>query len=245
MDKLIYTAVSGAERVMRAERVHANNLANLDTTGFRANIELATATALMNGYGQGYDDRHMADIQADAVSTRAGSVRETGRSLDVALDGKGYLALQSGSGEAYTRAGNIMIDATGALSVQGHPLLGEGGSPIVLPPHTAVEIARDGTVSVQTEGSNQLQVVDRLRLVSGEASQLTKNEAGLLVVRGGGQLDADPALTVRSRALEGSNVSAVEEMVATMSLTRQFEMQMKLFKASDDMNQTGNRLLGA
>lgn len=244
MDKLIYTAVSGAERVMRAERVHANNLANMDTTGFRANFELATAAALMNGYGQGYDDRHMAKIESDSISTRAGNVRETGRALDVALDGKGYLAVQFGDGEAYTRAGNISIDANGALSVQGRALLGEGG-PIVLPAHTAVEIARDGTISVKTEGSNQLQVVDRLRIVNGEASQLTKNEAGLVVLRGGGQLDADPALTVRSRALEGSNVSAVEEMVATMSLTRQFEMQMKLFKASDDMNEVGNRLLGA
>lgn len=244
MDKLIYTAVSGAERVMRAEQVHANNLANLDTTGFRANHELATATALMQGHGQGYDDRHLANIEADSISTRAGAVRETGRALDVALDGRGYLAVQFGAGEAYTRAGNIEIDAAGALSVQGHALLGEGG-PLVLPPHTAVEIARDGVLSVRTEGSSQLQVIDRLRLVDGEASQLTKNEAGLVVVRGGGRLEADPALTVRSRALEGSNVSAVEEMVATMSLTRQFEMQMKLFKAGDDMNQAGNRLLGA
>jgi flagellar basal-body rod protein FlgF len=128
--------------------------------------------------------------------------------------------------------------------VQGHPLLGEGG-PIVLPPHTAVEVAKDGTISIRTEGSNDLQVVDRLRLVDGDGSQLTKNEAGLVVVRGGGQLDPDPNITVRGRALEGSNVSAVEEMVATMSLNRQFEMQMKLFKASDDMNDVGNRLLGA
>jgi flagellar basal-body rod protein FlgF len=244
MDKLIFTAVSGAERTMRAQQVHANNLANMDTPGFRANMELATSQPLMKGYGQGYDDRHFANIQADSISTRAGAVRETGRPLDVALDGKGYLAVQYGDGEAYTRAGTIDIDADGALSVQGHPLLGEGG-PIVLPPHTAVEVAKDGTISIRTEGSNDLQVVDRLRLVDGDGSQLTKNEAGLVVVRGGGQLDPDPNITVRGRALEGSNVSAVEEMVATMSLNRQFEMQMKLFKASDDMNDVGNRLLGA
>lgn len=244
MDKLIFTAVSGAERTMRAQQVHANNLANMDTPGFRANMELATSTPLMKGYGQGYDDRHFANIQDDSISTRAGAVRETGRPLDVALDGKGYLAVQYGDGEAYTRAGNIDIDADGALSVQGRPLLGEGG-PIVLPSHTDVEIAKDGTISVRAEGSNDLQVVDRLRLVNGDGSQLTKNEAGLIVVRGGGQLDADPSVTVRARALEGSNVSAVEEMVATMSLNRQFEMQMKLFKASDDMNDAGNRLVGA
>jgi flagellar basal-body rod protein FlgF len=244
MDKLIFTAVSGAERTMRAQQVHANNLANMDTPGFRANFELATAQALMQGYGQGYDDRHFSRLQDDTVSTRAGAVRETGRALDVALNGKGYLAVQYGDGEAYTRAGNIDIDANGALSIGGRALLGEGG-PIVLPQNTGVEIARDGTISVSTEGSNQLQVVDRLRLVNAEGPELTKNEAGLLVTRGGQPLDADPTLTVRSRALEGSNVSAVEEMVATMALNRTFEMQMKLFKASDDMNSAGNRLLGA
>jgi flagellar basal-body rod protein FlgF len=241
MDKLIFTASTGAERTLRAQQVHANNLANADTAGFRANLELASTQAL-GGYG--YDDRHLAKIQSDAVSTRAGSVRETGRALDVAVNGNGYLALQYGDGEAYTRAGAIDIDAEGALSVHGHPLLGEGG-PIVLPVHSAVEIGQDGTISVQTPGATTLQVVDRLRLVNAEAPELTKNEAGLLVPRGGGQLAADANVTVRPRALEGSNVSAVEEMVATMTLNRSFEIQMKLLKASDNMDEVGNRLIGA
>jgi flagellar basal-body rod protein FlgF len=241
MDKLIFTALSGAEHTLRAQQVHANNLANMETAGFRANLELASSTALG---GFGYDDRHLATMQADAISTRAGSVRETGRSLDVAISGNGYLSLQYGAAEAYTRAGAIDIDANGALSVHGHPLLGEGG-PIVLPQHTAVEIAADGTISVQTPGATTLQVVDRLRLVTAEARELTKNEAGLIVGRGGAALAPDPNVTVRARALEGSNVSAIEEMVATMTLNRSFEMQMKLLKASDSMNDVGNRLLGA
>jgi flagellar basal-body rod protein FlgF len=241
MDKLIYTALSGAERTLKAQQVHANNLANSDTAGFRANFELASTQAL-GGYG--YDDVHLAKVQSDAISTRAGAVRETGRPLDVAVNGSGYLAVQYGDGEAYTRAGAIDIDAEGALSVHGHPLLGEGG-PVVLPPHTAVEIAADGTISVQAPGAVTLQVIDKLRLVNAEAGELTKNEAGLVVPRGGGQLAADANVTVRPRALEGSNVSAVEEMVATMTLNRSFEIQMKLLKASDSMNEVGNRLIGA
>jgi flagellar basal-body rod protein FlgF len=241
MDKLIFTALSGAERTLKAQQVHANNLANSDTAGFRANFELASTQAL-GGYG--YDDVHLAKVQSDAISTRAGSVRETGRALDVAVNGSGYLAVQYGDGEAYTRAGAIDIDAEGALSVHGHPLLGEGG-PVVLPPHTAVEIAADGTISVQAPGAPTLQVIDKLRLVNAEAGELTKNEAGLIVPRGGGQLAADANVTVRPRALEGSNVSAVEEMVATMTLNRSFEIQMKLLKASDSMNEVGNRLIGA
>jgi flagellar basal-body rod protein FlgF len=226
---------------MRAQQVRANNLANADTPGFRANIELASTQGIQGGYG--YDDMHLAKMEADAISTRNGVVRETGRGLDVAINGNGYLAVQWGDGEAYTRAGAIDIDAQGALSVAGRPLLGEGG-PITLPPHTAVDIAVDGTISVMPEGGTLMQVIDRLRLVSAEGAELTKNEAGLIVSRGGDPLPADPNVTVRGRALEGSNVSAIEEMVAVMSLNRSFEVQMKLFKASDNMNEAGNRLLG-
>jgi flagellar basal-body rod protein FlgF len=239
MDKLIFTAVSGAERLMRSQQVHANNLANLDTAGFRASMEVATNQPL-GGYG--YDDRHLSSMQADMVSTRAGTVRETGRPLDVAIGGQGYLAVQYGDGEAYTRSGEIEIGPDGALSVHGHPLLGEGG-PIVLPQHTAVEVGTDGTISVLTEGAKQMQVVDKLRLVNATGAELTKNEAGLIVSRDGGNLPTDPNVKVRPRALEGSNVSAVEEMVATMSLNRSFEVQMRLFKASDSMNETGNKLI--
>lgn len=239
MDKLIFTAVSGAERLMRSQQVHANNLANLDTSGFRASMEVATNQQLG---GFGYDDRHLSSMQADMVSTRAGAVRETGRPLDVAIGGQGYLAVQNGDGEAYTRSGEIEIGPDGALSVHGHPLLGEGG-PIVLPQHTAVEVGTDGTISVLTEGATQMQVVDKLRLVNATGAELTKNEAGLIVSRDGGNLPTDPNVKVRPRALEGSNVSAVEEMVATMSLNRSFEVQMRLFKASDSMNETGNKLI--
>lgn len=242
MDKLIFTAVSGAERTLRSQQVHANNLANADTAGFRANLEVAATQAMQNGYG--YDSMHLAKTQADTISTRAGAVRETGRPLDVAISGAGYLAVQYGEGEAYTRAGAIDIDANGALSVNGHPLMGEGG-PIVLPPHQAVEIGSDGTISVLTEGATLMQPVDKLRLVNAEGAELTKNEAGLIVSRDGNPLEADPNVAVRGRALEGSNVSAIEEMVAVMSLNRSFEMQMKMFKASDSMNEAGNRLIGA
>jgi flagellar basal-body rod protein FlgF len=241
MDKLIFTAVSGAERLLRSQQVHANNLANLDTAGFRASMEVAGNKELG---GFGFDDRHLSTMQSDTVSTRAGTVRETGRPLDVAIGGKGYLAVQYGDGEAYTRSGEIEIDANGALSVRGRPLLGEGG-PITLPPHTAVEIGTDGTISVLTEGAAQMQVVDKLRLVNAEGAELTKNEAGLIVSRDGAPLPADAAVKVSPRSLEGSNVSAVEEMVATMSLNRSFEIQMRLFKASDSMNEAGNRLIGA
>lgn len=239
MDALIYTAMSGAERALHAQQVHANNLANADTGGFRANLELATSEAVA---GYGYDARHMGRLQSDAVSSREGVVNATGRDLDVAVGNGGYLAVQYGDGEAYTRAGALVVDVEGQLSVNGHPVLGEGG-PVTLPPFSRVQIGEDGTISVQPNGEQAMQAVDRLKLVRPEPAELTKNEAGLIVTRAGEPLAADPAVTVRGGHLEGSNVSAIEEMVATMSLNRDFEIQMKLYKAADQMADAGNRLI--
>ncbi len=239
MDALIYTAMSAAERTLKAQQIHANNLANLDTGGFRADLELATTQAVQ---GYGYDARHMGQLEATVVSAREGSVRQTGRALDVAVGNGGYLAVRYGEGEAYTRAGALTLDADGNLGVNGRPVLGEGG-PIVLPPFEQLVIAEDGTLSVRALGQPEMQAVDRLKLVRPEPGELTKNEAGLIVSRTGEALPADNAVQVRSGHLEGSNVSAIEEMVATMSLNREFEMQMKLYKSADAMAEAGNRLI--
>ncbi len=241
MDALIYTAMSGAERALRGQQVHANNLANMDTGGFRANMELSTAQPL-SGYG--YDDRHMSQLQANAVSTRPGTLKATGRELDVAISGDGFFTVQGPTGEAYTRAGAITLDADGTLKVNGNTILGEGG-PIVVPEYTKIAIGQDGTVSIQSPGTAIMQTIDKLKLVKAESSELTKNEAGLLVARNGQPLPTDPTVLVRAGHLEGSNVSAVEEMVATMSLNRTFEIQMKLLTAADTNVQSGNKLMGA
>jgi len=242
MDALIYTAMSGAERALKAQQVHANNLANMDTAGFRADMEMSTARSLMGA--SGYDDRHMAQLQANTVSTRAGTVKATGRELDVAVAGDGYLAVQWQNGEAYTRNGALTLGPDGALTLDGRAVLGEGG-PITLPEHTRLEISADGTISIQVPGKADMQGVDKLKFVKAEGAELQKNEAGLLVAKNGAPLAADATVTVRPGHLEGSNVSAVEEMVATMSLNRTFEIQMKLFKASDAMTEAGNHLVGA
>lgn len=242
MDALIYTAMSGAERALKAQQVHANNLANMDTGGFRADMEMSTAHSLMRG--SGYDDRHLAQLQSNTLSTRQGTLKASGRELDVAFAGDGYLAVQWGDGESYTRAGAMTLGADGALTINGHPVLGEGG-PIVLPVHSRLAIGADGTISLQVPGQAEMQSVDKIKLVRAEGAELRKNEAGLIVTRSGAPLEADATVQLRSGFLEGSNVSAVEEMVATMSLNRAFEIQMKLFKASDSMNEVGNRLLGA
>lgn len=240
MDALIYTVMSGAERALRAQQVHANNLANLDTGGFRADLELASSEAVTRGYG--YDARHMSRMEANVVASREGVTRETGRELDVSIAGQGYFAVQWQGGEAYTRAGSFVVDQDGTLTVNGHPVLGDAG-PIVLPQYSKLEISDDGTISIQPPGQLEMQVVDQLKRVRPDADAVTKNTAGLIVARSGEPLPADDTVTVRSGHLEGSNVSAIEEMVATMNLNRDFEVQMKLYRAADAMADAGNRMV--
>ncbi|WP_202624226.1 flagellar hook-basal body complex protein, partial [Steroidobacter agaridevorans] len=175
MDALIFTLMSGAERSMRAQQIHANNLANLETGGFRADLELATSKAVNTGYG--YDARHMSQLQANSVASREGVLRQTGQDLDVAVSGQGYFAVQFGEGEAYTRAGHFVVDQDGQLMLDGRAVLGDGG-PIVLPQFSRVQIASDGVISIEAPGSTEMQEVDRLRLVKPDAAEVTKNPAG-------------------------------------------------------------------
>lgn len=240
MDALIYTTMSGAERTLREQQVRANNLANADTPGFRADVAFSTA---LQTPGYGYDDRHMSNLNADGVSGRNGVLKSTGRELDVAITGEGYFAVQyRGQQEGYTRSGQFNVDADGTLNVNGRAVIGDGG-PIVLPAFTRVDIAADGTVSIQPPGQEDLQPVDRIKTVRPLGAVVTKNEAGLIVARDGRPIPANDTVTMRSGHLEGSNVSAVEEMVATMTLSRDFEVQMKLFGAAERMSEAGNRLV--
>ncbi|KWH08471.1 flagellar biosynthesis protein FlgF [Burkholderia territorii] len=239
MDPLIYTVMSGADRTLHAIEVHANNMANAQTDGFRAELDVAQAHAV-EGYG--YDSRHLTKLQANAVSAEAGVVVETGRELDAAIRGDGYFTVQGPDGEAYTRAGNFDVDADGALTVNGRPVIGDGG-PVVLPEFSSLRIGEDGTLSVTVPGDTEIQTVDKLALVNANASELVKNEAGLLVTRNGQPLPQSDDVRVLGGHLEHSNVSPVEEMISTMSLNRAFEVQMRMYNAAGEMADSGNRLI--
>lgn len=239
MDAFIYTAMTGADHSLRALNVRANNLANAQTTGFRADLASVTSEAVP---GYGYDSRHHAALTSTHVDHTPGKLSETGRALDVAIDGVGYLAVETDKGTAYTRAGALVLEGDGTLTLNGRAVLGDGG-PVVLPEHDAVTIGADGTISIVTAGETRTQDVGRLLLVNPEPTDLVKNAQGLVISRSGTEYGADDTVTVKAGHLEGSNVSAVEEMMQTMSLTRSFEMQMRLYKVADEMADTGNRLI--
>jgi flagellar basal-body rod protein FlgF len=228
MDKLIYTAMSGASQSMQQLASVANNLANASTTGFRAEKLSFQALPLA---GDGAPTRVFTmDAQAGA-DLQPGIIQQTGRDLDVAVDGPGWLSVEASDGsEAYTRNGNLQISANGVLQTQsGLNVLGDGGE-ITIPPDTQVTVGKDGTISVIQNGNlrTAVQVVGRLKLVNPPESDMVKGGDGMFRVKGGAPADADPSVTVSGGALESSNVNVVEAMVGMIQLSRQFDMQMQL-----------------
>ncbi|WPP00076.1 flagellar basal body rod protein FlgF [Pseudomonas sp. HR96] len=239
MDRLGYTAMTAASRTMTALSVRANNLANANTPGFRADLEQASA-APVPGYG--YDSRHLARVQDNGVSLAAGSLMATGRDLDFAIQGSGLIAVQGTQGEAYTRHGSLQVDSDMQLVAHGRPVLGEGG-PITLPAHDRLHIGRDGTISVLPSGETQLVEAGRIKLVDVPAADLAKDPTGLLVLRAGGSAEQDEAVSLASGYLESSNVSSIDQLVATLSLSRLFETQVKMMKAAENLADAGNRMI--
>lgn len=240
MDHFIYTAVSGANRSLAQQQIHANNLANVNTQGFRGDMENAVSSKVA---GSGYDTRYMVQERNDGVDMTPGTIQDTGRNLDVAIQGSGLIALRSGNREMYTRNGQIDVSPTGELTIGGKAVLGETG-PIILPPFSSVSIGNDGTISIIPEDGDvkASMDVDRLKLVDIPANQLRKDSSGLLL---GNRRTAarSEAVQVASGHLEMANVSAINEMTASISLNRQFEAQIKMMKVAEDLADTGNRLI--
>lgn len=242
MDKSLYISMTGASQNALAQRSHANNLANLTTTGFRRDFEQARS---MPVFGDGYATRAYAMTERPGTDLSSGTMIETGRELDVAVQGEGWIAVQAPDGsEAYTRAGSLNIDAFGILRTSGGlPVLGNGG-PIAIPPAEKIEIGSDGTISIRAlgEGPAVMAEVDRIKLVNPPATALEKGEDGLMHTQAGEEL-ADGAVQVATGFLEGSNVNAVEEMTAMLSLARQFELHIKMMRTADENAQVTDRIL--
>lgn len=240
MDRLIYLSMSGAKAAMQRQDSLANNLANASTTGFRAEMQAFRAVPVR---GDGASTRVYALESSIGYDARPGPVQSTGRALDVAVQGNSWLAVQSLDGtEAYSRAGALQVSADGQLvNSAGLPVLGDGGS-ITLPANAAIEIAADGSITSAVPGSRPQQV-GRLKLVTPEAP-LQRGTDGLFRAADGADLSADRGARVQGAALEGSNVSAVETMVAMIAAARQFEQQMKALQGAEQRDQGAARLLG-
>lgn len=233
MDRLIYTAMSGAKQTLEKQANNSHNLANVSTTGFKAQIDSFRAVPVL---GEGLPTRAFVVDASVGTDMSPGPIQQTGRALDVAVQGAGWIAVEAADGsEAYTRNGALKINENGVLQTStGLNVLGDAG-PITIPPDTIVGFSSDGTISGGDATSkrginNQL---GRLKLVNPDPATIVRGDDGLFRVQGGGAAEADANVRVTGGAIEGSNVNVVDTMVTMISLARQFELQMSLLKSAE------------
>ncbi len=243
MDRLLYIAMTGARETMQAQAVNAQNLANASTTGFRADLESFQSVPIN---GPGYASRVYGVATGQGIDTSSGPVIGTGRDLDIAINGDGWIAIQGPDGnEAYTRAGDLRVDSLGLLQTgTGRPVMGNG-APIAIPPFEKIEIAADGTISIRPlgQGANALAVVDRIKLVNPPSSDLVKGEDGLIHLRNGNPAEADATVEIQSGVLESSNVNTIEAMVNLIQLARQYETQVKMMANAEENDRASAELM--
>lgn len=234
MDKMLYLAMTGAKQTMVAQAVNSNNLANASTTAFKADLEQFRSMPVV---GEGLPSRIYSMTERPGVDVTPGAINTTGRELDVAINGDGWIAVQAPDGsEAYTRAGELQISSLGILETSsGYAVIGDGG-PIVIPQAEKIEIGIDGSISIRPigAGANEMAEIGRIKLVNPAAANLTKGEDGLVRTRDGSLAVADIDVQLVSGAIEGSNVSAIKSMVKMIELSRQYEMQIKMMKTAEE-----------
>lgn len=243
MDRLVYTAMTGAKHILEQQATSSHNLANATTTGFRAQLDSFRAVPVIGG-----EMPTRAFVVDATVGTdfSTGSMQNTGRELDVGIQGKGWLVVQKDDGtEAYTRHGSLKLSENGVLQTQsGLNVVGDSG-PITIPPEVSIAIAKDGTVSSVPTGTkpSAVQVIGRLKLVNPPEENLVRGDDGLFKTKDNIPAEVDANVNVAGGMLEGSNVNVVEAMVSMINLARQFEMQMKLMTNAESNANKASQIL--
>lgn len=244
MDRALYIAMTGAKNNMMAQAVRANNMANLNTSGFKADFEQSRSMGVY--YGDGQPTRAYALTESPSADFESGPMMNTGNPMDLAIQGEGFIAVQAPDGsEAYTRAGNLSVDSTGALRTAGGLAVIGNSGPISLPPIDKMEIGSDGTISVITLGQTAETMVEtnRIKLVRPDIKNIEKGPDGLFRQRDGLTAAPDATVRVAGGVLEGSNVNAMSEFTQILSLARQYDMQLKLMKTTEDNASASAQLL--
>ncbi len=242
MDGMIYLATSGAEQMLHAQTVHANNLANASTPGFRSDKIQFSSVVVPD---QVLQTKTYAYAEKVSMNFEPGPSMATGRNLDVSLKGEGWIAIQNDLGkEAYTRNGNLQINEAGLLTINGHlPVLGTGGQ-IIIPPNQKMDIAADGTITIIPQGANNQPVVlDRIKLVKPEQATLHKGNDGLIYSNSDKGAEPDSSVQLNSGYLEGSNVNPIEAITNMIAVARQFEMQLKMMNTAHENDKSNVSLL--
>lgn len=244
MDSVIYVSREGADQALLAMGIHANNLANLNTVGFRADYANMIAE---NVEGNGLDSRVLVVAEDSGTDFSPGALITTGRDLDVAIADEGFIAVQAPDGtEGYTRNGQLEVDATGLLTTKNGLLVMGDGGPIAIPSAASISIGNDGTIGVQVLGQDATNLVNvgRIKLVNPNLTDIRKDNNGLFKLKPGvDELGADNTVKLVSGALESSNVNAVSEMVEMISVSREYEMQVKILETAEKDDQTASEII--
>lgn len=249
MDRLIYTAMTGAAQTMGRQASVAHNLANATSTGYRAEEHRLRAVQVLSANAPApLPTRAFAVDASTHTNFETGPMQYTGRALDVAVQGKGWIALAMPDGsEAYTRNGSLEMSVNGVIQTRnGIPVQGDGGA-ITVPPDVKISIGTDGTVSVipETGAQNTVNNIGRIKVVNPDEADLVRGADGLFRTRGGDPAPVDEKAQIAGGYLEGSNVNPVAEMVTMISLARQFEMQMKVLQTADTNDRSATQVISA
>lgn len=270
MDRMVYVAMSGAREIMHRQASNNHNLSNVNTTGFKADLNNVLSSPVN---GPGHSTRVYATAGGTLTDLSPGSIFTTGRELDIALDDEGFIAVRTDDGrEAYTRAGELRVSADGVLETfDGNLVMGDNG-PIAVPPYDRLLIGKDGTISIQPiDGVQGVMIeIDRIKLVNPDPERLEKGADGLMRIKGeqavrdwtitissagdevqrvvaepgaAAPLPADPDVGITSGALEASNVNSVQSLVTMVSLSRQYELLVKMMKTAEEVDASATSLL--
>lgn len=242
MDRLIYTAMTGAKHTLGQQAAVAHNIANATSTGFRTEMHRLRAVEVQS---EALPSRAFVVDASAATDFTPGALQYTGRAFDVAVEGKGWLAVRSPDGsEAYTRNGSLEVSANGVLQTRdGRPVIGNAG-PIAIPPDSEIVFGKDGSISaIDPAAGAVVNLIDRLKLVNPPEQDLVRGEDGFFRLANGAPAPADDAVEVAGGYLEGSNVNVVDQMVAMISLARQFEMQTRLLQTAETNDRAATQIL--
>lgn len=231
METTSYIALSNQGALRREMDSIANNMANMNTTGFKGERMMFVDHLTRSRSGDFIADQRLAFVRdiANYRDTSEGPIEQTGNTLDVAIHGDGYFAVQTPDGERYTRSGNFRLDNGGQLVTQdGLPVLSDAGAPIFFAREdTTITIAGDGSVSTENGLLGKLRVVtfDNQQDMLGVGSGLyTTDQAPI----------AKPDAQIAQYALEKSNIEAITEMTRMMDVNRKYASTQKMIDAEDE-----------
>ena len=251
MERLAFNSSAAITEMRLARQVLANEMSNMTTTGFKRSFEVSMKA--FKAGGEGFDSSYQPQAaHMDFIQLKPGPLIATGRDLDIHMNEHTVLGVQAPNGEtAFTRRGDLQLSVTGVLQTgNGHPVMGDGNTPITIPPNLKVSIADDGTVFVTNPaqpGVQNAEQIGKLMLRDASETPLTRREDGLFKAHNkpsGSDFASGPMkVSVMSQALEGSNVNPQEAMVKLIEQSRMFEQQVRIIKSSTDNDQAGASMM--